>query len=723
MSKRHNRRTYKQRGKEVKRAERDLSAVALSRSVPSESIYAGGTIGAGGRVLPDMYIGGMTAMTYGPVFACLRLTIEPIAAMPVRHMMKTPGGGQEELDSDISYLLNVQANPEMSAYNFKKAMLLQSRLWGYGVAEIERDMAGRPIWFWPLSVERMWPRRDTGGKLYYEYWTDTSSKVELGTEDILCFRGGLTFDGVTTYAPLQLAAKAVGIGLAEERFSLSYFANGAFPGGVITNKGRKLNPEGVEHLLETFNSMYQGPARAHRVLYLDGGMEYEPIKIPIESAMLLDQKTYQVEEIARWFGVPPHKLGILDRSVTAGSVEQQNMQFVGDVLIPIMTEMEGELAIKTLGRNTRGKQFFRLDPGSLLRGDLHSRYTSYATAIQWGFLSRNEVRIKEDLSPAEGLDEFMAPSNMTTAEKLGEGLGDVGQGLVKIGTQGDGSEGQGDGSGGQGDMPMKQMMEDLRRDIGYLSGVINGILGVKTTKEALNVNVQLPGSEVHLLPEINVNVERPENKVEVRPEFKIENVVDAGSEVKVEASPVQVENRYEFVVGGTSIQVEGPRIEGTKVENVYNNEFNVTAEVEGARVENKYDVVVKNEADRHDVHVHNAYEVQVGAPEVQVNVPAVENRVEIGPTHNVFEVDARPNVLVEVQDSREAPVVNIMNEVHERDPVVPVVNVVAESQPIIFNEIKVPEGKEPIVQVDNVVNVAPSPAPDVFLQVQHDEGE
>ena len=60
--------------------------------------------------------------------------------------------------------------------------------------------------------------------------------------------------------------------------------------------------------------------------------------------------------------------------------------------------------------------FVEFNVDGLLRGDMKSRYEAYSRGINFGFINRNEVREKENMNYAEGLDDFLIPSNMTLSE-------------------------------------------------------------------------------------------------------------------------------------------------------------------------------------------------------------------------------------------------------------------------------------------------------------------
>ena len=119
---------------------------------------------------------------------------------------------------------------------------------------------------------------------------------------------GLGFDGLVGYSPIAMAKNAVGMAIACEEYGAKFFANGATPGGILEHPGIVKDPARVR---ESWNAVYQGSGNAHRIAVLEEGMKYTPIGISPEQAQFLETRKFQINEIARIFRVPPHRLVIL----------------------------------------------------------------------------------------------------------------------------------------------------------------------------------------------------------------------------------------------------------------------------------------------------------------------------------------------------------------------------------------------------------------------------
>ncbi|MGE5193883.1 MAG: phage portal protein, partial [Deltaproteobacteria bacterium] len=117
-------------------------------------------------------------------------------------------------------------------------------------------------------------------------------------------------------------------------------------------------------------------------------------------------------EIARLFRVPPHLISDLEQA-TFSNIEQQSLEFVIYTMMPWFTRWEQEISRSILLESERARYFAEFLIDSLLRGDTASRFAAYTTAINAGWMTRNEVREKENLNQDNAqLDKYLVPLNM-----------------------------------------------------------------------------------------------------------------------------------------------------------------------------------------------------------------------------------------------------------------------------------------------------------------------
>jgi HK97 family phage portal protein len=207
---------------------------------------------------------------------------------------------------------------------------------------------------------------------------------------------------LTGLSRVERLKEALGLSSAMQTFAARFFGTGATTQGIIEFPGN-LTPEQAKNLRDGFDSAHRGFRRAHKTGVLSGGASYKQTTVPNDAAQFLESRRFSVEEIARAFNIPLSMMGVPGTQSYA-SVEQNAIQFVVHTLRPYIEKLEWSYS-----RLLPVEAFLKFNVDGLLRGDFNSRITAYSTGLQSGFMSVNDVRRLEDLSPAEGGDQYRVP--------------------------------------------------------------------------------------------------------------------------------------------------------------------------------------------------------------------------------------------------------------------------------------------------------------------------
>lgn len=358
-----------------------------------------------------------TALQYATVFACIRVISEDIAKLPWE-VTKTDSSGKQRTKMrghPVWTVLNRRANVDMASSSVKETLVSHALTWGNGYAEIERDGANRTIGLWPLTPERVEVKRDESNRLVYEVTNQRGGKTNLPPDDIFHIHG-LGFDGMVGYSVIALARRTIGTGLAADEFSASFYGNGTVVGSTIEHPG-KLGDKALKNLKESVDTYRKGPSNAFKPFILEEGMKFNNITVPAKDAQFLESNQFRVEEICRWFRVPPHKVAHLLRA-TFSNIEHQSIEYVEDTLMPWINRLEEEADYKLFGRNAPSTVYTKINVNALLRGDQESRSKFYREMASLGVYSINDILELEDMSPIADGDSRLVPVNMTTLEKL-----------------------------------------------------------------------------------------------------------------------------------------------------------------------------------------------------------------------------------------------------------------------------------------------------------------
>lgn len=386
----------------------------LFRSEPTASVTADeldrvlraarSTTKSGVVVTPD------TALTVGAVYACVRVLAEDVAKLPLHLYRRTTKGGKERAtDHPLYNLLHRRPNAYQTAFEFREMLQGHLGLRGNAYAFIIR--VGREIReLLPIHPDRVEPKIDDDWKVTYSIQTGKQRAVrqDFDAKDILHLRG-LATDGVRGLGPVELAREAIGLAKAGEQHGGRAMKNGGQPGLVVTHP-KNLSEQGSKNLRESIESAVGGE-NLFRVLLLEEDMKATAVSLNHRDMQFLESRKFQVAEIARWYRMPLHKIGDLERS-TNNNIEHQAIEYLTDTLQPWLVRWEQRLALSLLSREEQEEYFFEFNADGVVRGDIKSRYEAHGMAIEKGWKTRNEVRIQENMPPADGLDEFLVPLNM-----------------------------------------------------------------------------------------------------------------------------------------------------------------------------------------------------------------------------------------------------------------------------------------------------------------------
>lgn len=359
------------------------------------------------------------SLSLSTVWACIDIIAKNIASCQWQIYEPVPGTKRRRLLSEDrrAWMLNTRPNDEMTGIGFREAMLFQAIPFGNSYAEIVRDAGGRVIQLWPLMTDRMMPKRDPKTwELQYHYTQPDGSVQIFNSRKIFHVRGpglwGLMGDNV-----LARAAKTLGVAAAQERFSASFFGQGAQPMGVLEFPG-KLTPEVHARLKQDWAEKHKGPENAHKPLILESGMKFNPITIDPQKSQLVEEKKFSVEEICRWFGVPPHKVQHLEHA-TFSNIEHSSIEFVRDALAPWAKRLCQEADFKLFDQNRGPWKCTEIDLRPLTYGDAASRSAAQGAWRQNGIMTANEIRQQEGLDDCgDDGDVLLVQANLTTVEKI-----------------------------------------------------------------------------------------------------------------------------------------------------------------------------------------------------------------------------------------------------------------------------------------------------------------
>jgi len=352
------------------------------------------------------------------VYSCIYVLASSLAQLPVAVLRKQGGRIEPGSDHPAHHLLHDAPNDWQTSYKWRETMMGHVLGWGNGYSRLVRSRRGEL-----LSIERLLPQETTlikvGGRRVYSSWDDDEGRMlAIPPEDMLHIRA-LGRDGRIGISPIMQNAEAIGLGLSAQRYGKQFFDGGGQPTGLLTAKG-DLSKDSWERLKEFWKkAVVRLMSSDNKTLLLPADLDFKKLSIEPEAAQFIESRKLSRSEIAGLFNVPAHMINDLDKA-TFSNISEQAIQFVRHTIMPWVQNWEQELNRRIFTRSERAAGYYiKLNLGGLLRGTAKERAEFYHYAITDGWMTRNEVRLFEDMNPVDGLDEMLISVN---ARPLSEAL-------------------------------------------------------------------------------------------------------------------------------------------------------------------------------------------------------------------------------------------------------------------------------------------------------------
>lgn len=366
-----------------------------------------------GRSKAGPFVSQTTAPQVSAFYRCVRIIAAACGAFPLHvYEPQTDDQGRtygKLVQSVFDELLWGMPNPEHVPMVFWR--LVFGHLASAGNAYIYVPSTGQlPEEMWPLAPDRVVPLRNKAGEKVYMVDGRIALTDFINGGEIIHVPG-FGYDGLKGYNPIELAANALGLAMAAEEYAAGVFSDGGVPGGTLQTD-QKLSKTDADALRDRWEELHSVGAggKSHRTAVLDSGMTYQEVSVTPETAQLLETRKFQVVEIARMMGVPPHLVGDVERSTSWGSgIEEQARGFVTFTLEDYYVPAEQTITHVFLAGTPRYAKF---NTGALLRGNLLERYQTYEIGIRSRVLNPNDARVLEELAPYEGGDDYYLNAGM-----------------------------------------------------------------------------------------------------------------------------------------------------------------------------------------------------------------------------------------------------------------------------------------------------------------------
>lgn len=365
-----------------------------------------------------------SALYVSTVLACVRVIANGVSQVPFRVYREDDKGGREPAkDHPLAKVLYRRPNRWQTSYEFRETLMFHVLLTGNAYAFVNRVGMDRKVAeLVPLDPKHVSVRQLPDMSLEYRVTSDSGAAKIFGADAIWHLRGP-SWNGWQGLEVVKLAREAIGLSITLEQGQAEFQKNGARTSGVLATT-QKLSPERFEFLSKWLDKHLPGGERFGKPIIVDDGSKYASMGMSAVDQQLIETRKHQIEEICRELGVMPIMVGHADKTATYASAEQMFLAHVVHTLSPWYQRIEQSADVNLLSEDDLEQGFYtKFTPNALMRGAASDRAAFYTAALgttqQPGWMTKNEVRAFEELSPVDGGNDFpeLITGQQTPSEK------------------------------------------------------------------------------------------------------------------------------------------------------------------------------------------------------------------------------------------------------------------------------------------------------------------
>lgn len=345
-----------------------------------------------------------SALALSAVYRAVSLISGQLGMLPLRSLRDAGNGTREP---QPSFLDEPGGLDGPTSFEWKQTVLMHLLLYGNAFLAHVYTTAGTlaalaPLH--PLAVDVRWATRAEldeqswpGGKIFTATLLDDETRTFSAAD--LTHVPSLSSDGLKGMSVIAQARNGFGTAIAGDRAAAKMFRSGALIAGMVTPE-EDVEEEEAKKIKRNLDKKLTGWENAGEIAVINRKLKFTPWTLSAVDAQFLQSRQFQIEEIARWFGVPPFMLMQAEKQTSWGTgIESQQRGLSREVLGSWATLLEQRLArLLPVGR------FCEFDFSALERPTPEQEVALLAQKVDAGLLTINEARTTLNLPSLDGGD-------------------------------------------------------------------------------------------------------------------------------------------------------------------------------------------------------------------------------------------------------------------------------------------------------------------------------
>jgi len=387
---------------EIKREKRELLAGPAQTALLSN--YSGRSVNE------------RTALRHSVVWSAVTLIADSISSLPLEARREsTPDSDQLQRVPLPAWLRS--PHPELLRSDVISQLLVSMLLWGDGFAYLlRRESDAQITGLQPIPPDQMyveWDKLHPGRRRYR-----VGAGEWLSSLEILHVQGPTLPGEARGLSVIAQAKEAVSLGLTLEEFGSRFFGQGS-QAKVVLEVPRVVDEKQARQLVDTYERFHKGRGNWHRPAVMSGGAKLHNIQINPDDSQFLQTREFQNEDIARWFRIPGHRLGLGKTSGWGSGLSEENLAMMQFTFKPWITRLENAFTARVPGGEDR-RVLIRFNTTDLERGSFNSQVDAWSIAVKSKLATPNEARKALGLPKIKGGDELVSFTAPVTDGKAKE---------------------------------------------------------------------------------------------------------------------------------------------------------------------------------------------------------------------------------------------------------------------------------------------------------------
>lgn len=337
-------------------------------------------------------VSGAAALEISAAWDCVKKTSELISTLPLVLYERAADGSKTPLENDLAEVLTIKPNPWQTAQEFWEGMTAQKLLRGNAYAE-KLFQGPRLIGLRPMF--NVTPRPRLGGGFDY-VMNDRGRLAVMPPEKVYHLRGFGAGDGLGLSA-IKYGANSLGAALAADETAGAVFSNGMMASGVLSAEQTLTEVQRAQ--VQSMLTAYTGSSRAGKIMVLEAGLKYGQLQMNPEDAQLLETRRFNVEDVCRWFGVPPIIIGhaAAGQTMWGSGVEAIMLSWLTVGINPQLVKIEARAQVDLVPADKRRRWSLHFDREAMLQMDSKSKGEFLSKMGASGTMTAHERRDKLNL--------------------------------------------------------------------------------------------------------------------------------------------------------------------------------------------------------------------------------------------------------------------------------------------------------------------------------------